>query len=429
MHKQYKIVKNIENQYALMQDNTKVAEFFINSTPTQKEYPWHFGGKVLECATFIIFENLNTEALQKTFLEYFNIDSLHILELQNENKLAQSTSLRTLGHVYPNAFELRLHKNSPFAAIKMHASFRHGSMTPWGGNKLQTLFNKPIPDKSTGESLEVSVLKGLESKDILGTTLTSLIENYSEAFTGKGYTAGNFPLLLKLLDAKGLLSIQVHPNDHYACTHADGKLGKEEVWLVLDCDENAQLVYGLKENTDEQALQNCLLSGKSPEDLVQFVKVQKGDIFYIPPGTVHALGSGIVVYELQQSSDVTYRMWDWGRTDAQGNARELHIEDSIHCINYKANNNKSTLPTTLGTHRIVSGENFTLYSINLDGAEHFYNTDDTFALCTAFGDLHLHNGDCILHLQSGESAFIPANCKEITVTGKGFAIIGKPKQK
>ncbi len=195
--------------------------------------------------------------------------------------------------------------------VPLTPHYRCGADTPWGGDALSRLCGRNIPDPRTGESLEASTLPGMESRLPDGRTLT-------EAH------GGPLPLLLKLLDAREALSVQVHPDDAYAAENEGGKLGKTEAWLILFAQPGAKLVYGLLPGTDVSALTPDTL-----ESRLRWVDVTPGDVLYIPAGTVHAIGAGIVLYEIQQASDVTYRFWDWNRRDANGNARQLHWDKAI----------------------------------------------------------------------------------------------------
>ena len=211
--------------------------------------------------------------------------------------------------------------------LVMAPSFRHGPDTPWGGHALKELFGKNAPDEITGESLEVSALPGHESRvangEYAGKTLRDLFPLWGKSLTG--LSRSSFPLLLKLLDTREPLSVQVHPDDSYALTH-EGKPGKSEAWYILDAAPGAQLVYGI--DTHGESLRSVLDEGKLESSLCR-TDVHAGDVFYIPAGTVHALGSGIRCYEIQQASDLTYRLWDWGRTGNDGRPRALHIEQAL----------------------------------------------------------------------------------------------------
>ena len=216
------------------------------------------------------------------------------------------------------------------APILLYPAFRYGAATPWGGDQLKTRYGKPAPDTRTGESLEMSVIPGLNSTDAQGTPLSELLARYGAQLTGTQIT-GEFPLLLKLLDAKQALSVQVHPDDVYAQAH-ENKLGKTEAWIILAAEPGAQLVYGLRPGVTRDMLRQAFETEAPLEPLLRFVPVQAGDVFYIPAGMVHAIGGGILLYEIQQSSDVTYRFYDWNRTDAQGNKRPLHIRQALDVV-------------------------------------------------------------------------------------------------
>lgn len=219
-------------------------------------------------------------------------------------------------------------ETSPFYPVRMHPAFRSGRLTPWGGERLRTVYGKAITEVPTGESLEVSCIPGLESTDDNGEKLTDLIARYGEDFAD-AYAHKPFPLLLKLIDAAESLSVQVHPDDAYAGRNEGGKLGKTEAWLILDAPEGSQIVYGIKAGTTAAQLRTACEAGAAVEPLLRRVNVKPGDVCFIPTGCVHAIGAGILLYEIQQSSDVTYRFYDWDRVDARGQHRELHIDKAL----------------------------------------------------------------------------------------------------
>ena len=223
--------------------------------------------------------------------------------------------------------------------LVMKPSFRYGQSTPWGGHALKEKYGKKTPDEITGESLEVSALSGHESRvtngAYRGKNLDEVFALWGDRLTGKKNK--DFPLMLKLLDAQKCLSVQVHPDDAYALQH-EGKAGKSEAWYILDAAPGARLVYGI--DADGEDLKTILESGQL-ENHLHWVEAHPGDVFYIPSGTIHALGPGIQCYEIQQSSDVTYRLWDWNRTGKDGKPRELHVEQALSvsrtgCIPQKA---------------------------------------------------------------------------------------------
>lgn len=194
--------------------------------------------------------------------------------------------------------------------VKLFPAYRHGRDTPWGGDALRRVFGKNIPDDRTGESLEASTLPNLESRDARGVPLSEI-------------AGGRLPLLLKLLDARERLSVQVHPGDAYAQAH-EHKRGKAEAWVILEAAPNAEIIYGLLPGTDLRALPDR----RAVEGCLRRVPVRAGDVFDIPPGMVHAIGSGILLYEIQQASDLTYRLWDWGSDRALHWEKALDVADA-----------------------------------------------------------------------------------------------------
>ena len=210
--------------------------------------------------------------------------------------------------------------------------------TIWGGRRLERDGWKLLPpgDIAIGESWETEISNVIQNGPYAGKTLGMLVEELGVSLLGKQAFAifgQRFPLLAKFIDANAQLSVQVHPKDSYAALHEGGKLGKTEFWYILTAEPGARIVYGFKTPTDRaevaQAIQNVTL-----DRLLHEEQVQAGDVIYVPAGTVHAIGSGVMLYELQEYSDVTYRMYDYGRLSASGKPRELHIEHSLDVAHY-----------------------------------------------------------------------------------------------
>ena len=280
--------------------------------PAYEALNWLFGVKpgafhLLAVRPDMQQEGLGTKALDdiEELLVRQGCDSLRC-DTYTENsislKLNARRGMRTAGRVKMRGrpkeficFEKQLTESCPMLPLMMHPAFRGGSLTPWGGDKLMRVYDKPITDIPTGESLEVSCIPTLESTDDTGVRLTDLIERFGSRFAGK-YAEGAFPLLLKLIDAKDALSVQVHPNDAYAGEHEHGKLGKTEAWLILDAPEGSELVYGIKPGTTREELQAACEQGAAVEPLLRRVKVVPGDVCFIPAGCVHAIGAGIMLY-------------------------------------------------------------------------------------------------------------------------------------
>ena len=209
----------------------------------------------------------------------------------------------------------------------------------WGGNKLNTMFGKISSSFSLGESYELSGLENdqsvVKNGFLAGNTLEELIEVYMGELVGDVVYENfglQFPLLFKLIDANDTLSVQVHPGDEIAFERHQ-QMGKTEMWYVLDADKDASIIYGFKENCSQQDYLVALENG-GVEYLMHQVKVQKGDVIFIPSGVVHAIGKGIVLAEIQQTSDLTYRIFDFNRKDANGNERELHTELALDVISF-----------------------------------------------------------------------------------------------
>ena len=311
----------------------------------------------------------------------------------------------------------------PLPPILMHAAFRHGSATPWGGARLKELYDKDTPDPRTGESLEVCAIRSQPSHDPEGTPLPRLIERYGKLLTGSEIK-GDFPLLLKLIDARERLSVQVHPDDSYAQKH-EGKLGKTEAWVILHAPPGAQIVYGLKEGTDKAQLREAALrQDGSVEGLLRFVDAAPGDVFYIPAGMVHAIGEGIVLYEIQQSSDVTYRFYDWERRDQHGNKRVLHLKQGLDVALPELRLDKAqAVPIE---DQEGGGRRELLLDTEYFRLERFTRCQDMplhpdrrrFAMLTALQPALIRYEGRELTLAAGHSALLPAHGEELLITGE-----------
>ena len=290
-------------------------------------------------------------------------------------------------------------------AYKMTPAFRHGVMTPWGGSKLKTLYGKEIPDGMTGESLEASTLPGLESRLPDGRTLTELC-------------GGPLPLLLKFISARERLSVQVHPTDEYALRDYNS-YGKTEMWYIVDAEKNASLVLGFNQEIDKATYFQALHQNKLM-DLLNVQKVKKGESFFIPAGLVHAIGKGCLIAEIQQTSDITYRIYDYNRKDANGNTRELHTDlatDVIdysyqpqHRVNYTPQNNQST--------RLVKCPYFTtnLLVFDRDIEKEYVHLDSFVIYMCLQGKFTITTGECEpVLVNKGETVLIPACFKNLTL--------------
>jgi len=309
--------------------------------------------------------------------------------------------------------------------LLMAPYFRSGEETPWGGNMLRDAFMKDAPEQ-TGESLEISALPGRESMvrngAHAGKNLSRMIELWGEELTGK--IEGEFPLLLKLIDAQQTLSVQVHPGDEYAGANEGGKLGKTEAWIILNCEEGAKLAYGV--NTDGRPLKEIIDAGSEAiEASLNWVNVRPGDVYYIPNGMVHAIGAGIQIYEIQQSSDVTYRFWDWGRIGKDGKGRELHIEQTLAVTDTEKKLNKIFGTTSLckGGSRTyyISNRYFELCRLNVSGKMPL--CDGRMLFITPLGPCTLKWADEELQLMPFDSVVIPAGMEGVTIESEDCKVL------
>ena len=295
--------------------------------------------------------------------------------------------------------------------LLMAPYFRSGKETPWGGDMLRDAFMKDAPEQ-TGESLEVSALEGRESivrnGAHAGTNLRRMAELWGHELTGTD--SDSITLLLKLIDAKETLSVQVHPDDVYAQAH-EGKLGKTEAWVILNCEPNAKIAYGL--DTKGEALSDIVsCGGAAIENAIRWVNVRPGDVYYIPHGLIHAIGAGIQLYEIQQSSDVTYRFWDWNRT-----GRALHIPQAIDVSlpDLKPNKLYGTTALCKGGSRTyyIANEYFELSRLNVSGKMPV--SDGRMLLLMPLGFCTLRWGDEEMQLSPFESVVIPAGLADAYV--------------
>lgn len=295
----------------------------------------------------------------------------------------------------------------------------------WGGEKLKTVLNKPITSKITGESWEISTVEGdvslVANGEFKGKSLTEIIDDAPEAILGtKVYQQfGNqFPLLFKYLDAREDLSIQVHPNDELA-KKRHNSFGKTEMWYIMQADENASIIVGFKEKSNaDDYLKH--LKNKSLLDILDKVKVKSGDVFFLETGTVHAIGSGLVVAEIQQTSDITYRIYDFDRKDAKGKERELHIDLALEAINYnKVDTFKKYNTTTNESNTVVDCRYFTTNLIPLEGKITVKNNGDSFKVYMCVdGAFDLEANNCNYSYKKGDTLLLPAALDEFKLDGK-----------
>lgn len=293
----------------------------------------------------------------------------------------------------------------------------------WGGTRLKTEYNKHTDMKIVAESWELSTHKDGESRinggEYDGLKLSEYIEKIGKDKLGKrALEFDYFPLLIKFIDAKNNLSIQVHPDDEYALKH-EGEYGKTEMWYIMDAEKGSYLYYGFnrsitKEEYEKRISDNTLL------EVLNKVEVKKGDMFFIPSGTVHAIGSGILICEIQQNSNTTYRVYDYDRRDANGNPRQLHIKQAIDvsCLEPSPAQKAPTIIAD-GVEELAKCKYFTVRKIDVDGEKTISAEDGSFrSLIFLSGQGTLTVGDSVITAEKGDSIFVPAQNTDYKISGK-----------
>ncbi|WP_372899323.1 type I phosphomannose isomerase catalytic subunit [Stieleria sp.] len=292
--------------------------------------------------------------------------------------------------------------------------------TLWGGSKLGQLLGKPIGDEQNyAESWEI-VDHGqdqsvVENGPLAGQTLSGLIQNDAAWTLGESSEEAKFPLLLKYLDCNRVLSVQVHPDDAYGATMDVPDRGKTEAWYVVDAEPGSLIYAGLKSGVDRDALAEAMAAGETDRVLHSF-HPSRGDCVFIPAGTVHALGAGLVIAEIQQSSNTTFRLFDWNRVGADGNPRPLHIEQSLAVTDYESGPVEALKsdPSACGWQRLVACDKFVLSS--LENGSDVVGGDGRFHILTVpIGTATLTTDDASIELRRGQSLLLPATMPECSI--------------
>ncbi len=301
----------------------------------------------------------------------------------------------------------------------------------WGGRALAekrgTPKQKADKDLIIGESWEVSGVGGdvsvIANGFLKGNNLQEAVEVYMGDLVGDKVFqrfGEEFPLLIKYIDAQDKLSVQVHPNDELSAKRHNA-YGKTEMWYILDCEPGAALMIGLKNGVTKEQYIGAVENGTVGE-LLNAIPVKPGDTYFIPAGTVHAIGKGILVAEIQQTSDVTYRVFDWNRTDKDGNPRELHTELALDAIDFKAPvRNVTQHPPVGAAALLVECPYFTTNQLDVDGSmERQLESRDSFTIyiCTG-GELTLTAPGGVMKLAKDDIVLIPADQDNVVLEGRG----------
>lgn len=307
---------------------------------------------------------------------------------------------------------------------------------PWGGNNLSKIdFLKDAPAEKCGEAW---LLSGVEGKQSIvsngfleGNELNELVEVYMEDLVGE--TVFNeygevFPILIKFLDTTEWLSVQVHPDNELAMKMHQVPFGKTEMWYILNASEDAGLINGFKSKSDKNQIRKAIENGTLSQ-IVNMVKPASKDVYFTPAGKIHAVGPGLTLAEIQQTSDFTYRLYDWDRIDKDGNPRELHIEKGLDALDYDDVSTGKTEPVRLGNtiDTLVNCAQFTTNRITLKPAQKVrreYITLDSFViLLVVSGDAVYEWNDKEELLRTGECILVPAAMDELLISAKNGAEI------
>jgi mannose-6-phosphate isomerase len=295
----------------------------------------------------------------------------------------------------------------------------------WGGTKLKTDLGKNIPTQTTGESWELSAVKGnvsvIREGAFQGEALTAILDKYPQEMLGlkvHKQFGTQFPLLFKFLDAKEDLSIQVHPNDELA-KKRHNSFGKTEMWYVMQADEGSRIIVGFKhKSSPEEYLEH--LKNKNLINILNEVEAQKGDVFFLETGTIHAIGAGIVIAEIQQTSDITYRIYDWDRVDANGNSRELHVQEALDAMNYNTTDTQKHYTAVENkSNTMVDCPYFTTNFLPLNGSTGVSKDGSSFTvyICTE-GEYAIETEGKKYNFKKGDTVLVPAALRSFILNGE-----------
>jgi mannose-6-phosphate isomerase len=303
----------------------------------------------------------------------------------------------------------------------------------WGGDKLKTVLNKNYQEDFIGESWEISDVAENETEvaegHLKGQTLKQLIKTFKGDFVGNRVydNFGNdFPLLIKFIDAKTPLSIQVHPSNSLA-KERHNSFGKNEMWYVMQAEENAELIVGFNQKIKKQSYVNHLKNG-TLDEILNIEKVKKGDTYYIPTGRVHTIGAGVLLAEIQQTSNITYRIYDYDRIDAKtGEKRELHTELALDAIDFNScDDYKTKYENNVNVfNKLVHSSYFKTNIITLKGVidKEYTNLDSFVIYMCVSGCLEIEYNNTIYNLIKGETILIPACIKHLKLTAVSADIL------
>lgn len=306
--------------------------------------------------------------------------------------------------------------------------------TIWGGQRLATIAGKHLPEGGMiGESWETATDSVALNAPFAGSTLGDLVAKYGADLLGWRAIqvfGPRFPLLTKFIDAQQWLSVQVHPDDSYAAEHEGGKLGKTEAWYILDAEPGAQLIYGLKRQSSPDYVRSAIEQTRL-EELLFTMPAHPGDVIFVPAGTVHAIGAGVCLYELQEYSDVTYRLYDYGRVQANGQPRELHVEKGLDVMRYGPAERPRAVPLLLPAEDgladrrvLVACPYFLLEELRIHGSYAApVDSSSCQILSVLDGSVTLRTDAAEHALKLGDTAVLPAALGRYRLSSSGGRVV------
>lgn len=303
----------------------------------------------------------------------------------------------------------------------------------WGGDKLKTVLNKNYEEKNIGESWEISDVKdyetGVSKGDLKGLTLKQLIKKYKGDFVGNrvyDIFGDSFPLLIKFIDAKTPLSIQVHPGNDLA-KERHNSFGKNEMWYVMEAEKGAKLIVGFNQKASKEIYSEHL-NNSTLSEILSIETVKKGDTFYIPTGRVHAIGAGVLLAEIQQTSNITYRIYDYDRVDAKtGEKRELHTDLALDAIDFEFYGDyKTTYENEVNvSNKLVHSPYFKTNFLKVSGEikKDYTNLDSFVIYMCVEGSVNVAYNNQDYNLKTGETILIPACINHIKINGEQAVLL------
>ena len=302
----------------------------------------------------------------------------------------------------------------------------------WGGDKLREILQKRSDKKNLGESWEISGVKDnisvVANGPLKSRSLNELLEEYGEKLIGeKNFQVfgAEFPLLIKFIDAGADLSVQLHPHDKIA-KERHNSFGKTEMWYIMQADEGAEINIGFKKSISKEEYLEHLNSGKITQ-LLNFEKVKKGDSFFINTGKVHSIGAGVLLAEIQQTSDITYRIYDWDRVDGEGRSRELHTDLALEAIDFERRDDSRREYTRVENHstNIAACEYFTTNFLPVNGSisKNYSHLDSFVIYMCVGGEAEVAISGNAEKISKGETLLIPAENREVQISAEAAELL------